>query len=470
MMKLRRTGILLICICALLILSGCQEQLEPTQTIQPTSAPVGQQLTAKEQYDAARQVLESASNWILEYTFQEQRTVGEDTYTKAVEGKASYSCLFSKNMTAMVEEKVFYGSYASTYLEIYCEEMAYSKINESYFKADMTPEAFVSRQLPAALLSSELYQTIEMTQLPNSTVIAFSDPVGAESWITGERVKLVSASGTATLDSSGTLRETVCQITYTWGKIQYTVQACVRATASANLDLSGTHQEHISKSTQIESLDVPKMLLQVVGDVYSCGKLYCNAVESIYSEAIPLSYSQSSRITLTGRDNDLEARVEYEIQLSDYRGDVSTQTQVDSFADGLFTSVQNGGKLQTNPDVTAEQMRSYCEDAVLSALAAPKYLKNASLTENSSSYRIEMTGNHSFVTDMMANITQFLQVDLDAQAAIKKNISAGGYLEIDRKTGLPTAMGLYVEREHTIDTVTYQLTYKLEQTMELSAS
>ena len=69
---------------------------------------------------------------------------------------------------------------------------------------------------------------------------------------------------------------------------------------------------------------------------------------------------------------------------------------------------------------------------------------------------------------MMENISQFLQVDLDEKATEKKTVAAGGYLVIDRETGLPTAMGLNMERQHTIDGITYTLTYSLDQTMALS--
>ena len=65
-------------------------------------------------------------------------------------------------------------------------------------------------------------------------------------------------------------------------------------------------------------------------------------------------------------------------------------------------------------------------------------------------------------------LSQFLQVDLDVEATDKKTVSAGAYLVIDRETGLPTEMGLNMERQHTINSVTYQLTYQLEQTVALS--
>ena len=55
-----------------------------------------------------------------------------------------------------------------------------------------------------------------------------------------------------------------------------------------------------------------------------------------------------------------------------------------------------------------------------------------------------------------------------SKAEKKKTVAASAYLEIDRETGLPTAMGLLVERQHTIDTVAYRLVYRLDQTVEFT--
>lgn len=469
MISFLRVWSVILCICAVLVLAGCEQPpVDTTVTVPTTAAPTEPPLSPREKYNIALDNLEQAPNWILDYTLEEQRLIGDDAFAQTVSGRASFSNLYQEDMIAVVEEQLSYGSYTSEYTEVYCENVAYSKVKENYFKSAMEPETFIQRQIPAVLIDSALYQAIAEEVTENGTVIFFESGKSLESWIANAKAKLISASGRAVLDSGGTLKETSCQITYSVGAVQYTISATVQVTAPPSLDLSGTHQEHITGSTRIKDLDVPKMLLQMVGDVYAAGKMKCDAVESIYSEAIPLAYSQNSLINLTGYDDELTARAEYKIQLSDYRGNVSTSTQVDSFENGVFLSAVNGGSPQKNSTVTPQQMRSYCEDAILSALVAPKYLKDAYLEVNEDNYRIEIEGNYDFVMDMMTNISQFLQVDLDAKATDKKTVSAGGYLVIDSETGLPTAMGLHMERQHTIDTVTYRLTYRLDQTMKLS--
>lgn len=457
-----------LCICALLLLASCDKPPVETTADPTTAAPTEPPLSPREKYDLARENLEKAANWIINYTLEEQRSVGSDTYTKKTAGRASFSKLYQEDMMAVVEEQLTYGSYITDYTEIYCESMAFSKVNESCFKSEMEPKDFVQRQIPAVLIDSSLYQTITENAGENSTVISFDGAASLEEWVGKPGAKLIRATGTATLDNSGVLQETTCRIIYSVGEVKYTVSAAVRTAAPPSLDLSGTHQEHIKASTRIKSLDVPKMLLQVVGDVYAAGKMQCSAVESIYSEAVRLAYSQRSETDVIGFGGDLYARAEYVVHMSDDRGNISAKKQTDLFENSVFSSVQDQGKPVNNPEITAEQMRRYCEDAILSALAAPKYLKDATLESNKDSYRIEISGNYEFVVDMMKNISSFLQADLDAKATKKKTVSAGGYLVIDRETGLPTAIGLHMERQHTIDTVTYQLNYRLDQTMKLS--
>lgn len=457
----------LVCICFLLILAGCNQS--PTDPITaPTTVQTEPLLPPWEKYDLARKNLEQASNQILTYTLEEQRTVGKDTYTRTATGTASYSALYKADMMAVVQEQLNYGGYSAEYMEVYCEGMAYSQVNESYFKAEMDPGTFVLRQLPAVLIDSSLYQSITESADEDGTVITFSNATALEPWVGKSNAKLVSAAGTASLDSSGALLETTCRITYTVGSVQYRVSATVRGAIPASLDLSGTHKEHIKGSTRIKDLDAPKMLLQVVGDVYAAGKMQCSTVESIYSEAVRVAYSQRSEINVIGSGENLYARAEYEMHTSDDRGNISTKSQVDLFENGVFSSTLNQGDPVNNPEVTAVQMRRYSEDSILSALAAPKYLKKAYLTNTTNNIRVDFEGNYDFVMDMMANISQFLQVDLEDKSTERKTVSAGGYLVINRETGLPTAMGLHMERQHTIDTVTYRVTYQLEQITKLS--
>ena len=65
----------------------------------------------------------------------------------------------------------------------------------------------------------------------------------------------------------------------------------------------------------------------------------------------------------------------------------------------------------------------------------------------------------------MRQLTAFLKVDLDQQAQSSQTDSLGSYLLVAPETELPVAMGIYLCRSHTIDTIRYKLDYSLEETL-----
>ena len=456
--------LLLFCGILLLTLFGCYQQ-PPEETTVMTTAQTGPTMSTVEKYLLGCSSIKSAHNWKLNYVSEEKRTVGLESYDRIVSGTASYSKLLGSDMEAVVEEQLSYGMYHSAYLEVYCDENTYVQVNGSNFKQKMTPEAFLERQIPAILLDSSLYQTVTETVSEDSTIIDFSNPTAMEKWAAVSKAQLVSANGRAVLDSVGVLKESNYHAVYLLGETQYEIKVHMQVTAPQTLDLSSIHQEHLKDSEEISNVDVPKVLLQVVGDIYAGNTIQCNAKESIYSQAIPVLYSQKSKYHLTGAEEKLNAYAEYQVSITDYRGDASSNTWMESFVDGKYTTTREN---VTDTAVTGQQMRQYLEDAILSALAAPIYLENADIQEKDTLYRMELTGNERFVTDMVKNIASFLQVDLGSKATETKTISAGGYLTIDKKTGLPLSMGLYLEQEYTMDSGIYQLTYQMDQSMTLS--
>ena len=456
---------LVLCACLLVLLSGCSR--EPEATTVTTTGPTEPQMTAEEKYLLGRESIDQAGNWILSYTVDEKRTVGQDVYSRTVSGKASFSKLHQTDMIAVVEEERTYGSFACSYAEVYCDGQAYVQAIGSRFKNTMEPEVFIDRQLPAILLDSGLYQTLTQEVKENSTVITFKDAKAMEAWLGAEDGQIISASGTATLDSTGLLQETTYQVVYMLGQTRYEYSATVRVSAPKTLDLGGTHHEHIKGSVALENLDVPQMLLQVVGDVYASGQIRCEAKETIYSEAIPMSHTQSSTYTISGFGEELNAQAKHETTLSDYRGEITSESWSEYFRNGRYSTSKNGAGIVS---ATAEQVRQYMEDAILSALMAPIFVRNGSVQKDANYYRLEMTGNRQYIVAMMENIGGFLQVDLDNQATQSNTLSAGGYLTIHKETGLPVSMGLYLEREHTINDIPYRLTYQLDHTLELSGT
>lgn len=471
-MKLRKTVLFFLFAGLLLLATGCNQQPQPTTlpVTQPTTISTQPILSPAEKYARACEAVNAAGNLILSYAVEEIRQIGEDTYTEKTTGKASLSQVGQQNMTALVEESLSYGSYETEYTEVYCDGNAYVQVNDCAFGVHMSAADFVQRQFPALLLDAGLYNQLTETEESGTSVITFSNPSALEQWLRVPEGELVNAEGKAFLNSLGVLTGMNYQATYFRNSTRYTYTVSVQVMAPQSLDLGAVHPEHFGDVVWLQSMDAPKFLLRAVGSVYSGKNLHCASKETIFSEAIPMTYTQESFFTLLETEEDLQAEASYSVSFSDYREQVFQKTQEESYANGILTTIIDGGNPQVNETVTRQQIREYIEDGVLSGLFASKYIADAVVLDKDDHYRLEFTGNDGYLADMMANVNAFLQTDLDAGASFVQTTAAGGYLTVDKATGLPTSMGLELSRMHTIAAVAYRLDYRLDQTLDLSGS
>lgn len=465
----RRTLAGMICAIFAFLLCSCSHT--PGETLPGSTGNFTTEtpLTAAEKYANACQAIGEAEHLLLTYSYSETRSVNGAAYTKSASGTATYQNIYQDSMTAVVEEALKYGAYENTYQEFYCDKSAYAQVGNCIFSTPLSVSAFVDRQIPAVLMDGALYESIVAAPLETGTLFTFSQSTGLERWLSpGETATLVSASGTATLDLGGSLTESSYRATYLYQGVEYVYDITIKVSVPKALDLSGRHPTHFQDTAPISDIRIPKLLMQVVGDVYSSETLSCDAKESIYSEAISVSQDQHGHYKVSGTGGALNAKMAYTITLSDYRGDVSTTTQEHLFQNGEFTVSLNGGEPSLQPQISPQTVRQSCEDAILSALFATKYIQSATSQEDDSHYRLELSGNDTFVSDMMVGITQFLDVDLESLCDSALTNEAAGYVVLNKATGLPTAMGLSLNRQHIINTVPYQLTYRLEHTIVLS--
>ena len=454
-------------VAALLILGavllGNQEDpADPTETTAPvTTMPTETTVSAQEQYAAAREAVERAGNLVLTYTLEQEKTVGENRFTEKTTGSTSISGVGRKSMTAVAEQTIDFGVYSCDYAETFCDGNAYVVVNGCRFQTDLSPEEFVKRQIQPALIQESLYASVECVADEDTTTIYFEEAKGLEAWV--GQGELIEASGSALLDSTGRLMQTEYTASYRIDGVEITLKARVEVKTPENLDLSAIHVGHDLQSVAISSMDAPRALVKAVADIYAASNLSCQMTEKIHSEALPMTYIQNTRLKFRGFGEELTAEAQYDVSLSDYRGSVSERHQTEQFLEGMYSVSLDGGAAVQNPEITPETMRQYCEDTALSGLFAMKYLQDARMETAEGKIRLTFTGNDAFCTDLMKQLSAFLQVDLDQQAQSSETVKAGGYLELDASTGLPVAMGMELERSHALDGVRYVLQYQLDE-------
>lgn len=445
------------------VLLGKQEDpADPTETTAPvTTMPTETTVAAQEQYAAAREAVENAGNVVLVYTIEQEKTFGENHFTEKITGNTSVSGIGRDDMTAVTEQTLDFGVYNCAYAEEFFEGAAYAVVNGCRFQAELSPDDFMKRQIQPVLINESLYGNVECVPGEDTTVINFADAIRLEDWV--GQGELTEASGSALLDSTGKLMRTEYTASYRSNGMDVTLKAQVEVKTPENLDLSAIHIAHDQESIPISSLDAPRALVKVVADIYAASGVSCRMTEKIHSEALPLTYTQKTQLKLQGFEEELAADAIYDVSMSDYRGAVSEKKQAEQFRDGIYSVSVDGGESVQNPSVTAQAMRQYCEDTMLSGLFAMKYLQDAEVETADGRIRFAFTGNEAFCKDLMAQLSEFLQVDLDEKAQSSETLKAGGYLVLDTNTGLPVAMGMELERSHGLDGVRYVLQYQLEE-------
>jgi hypothetical protein len=291
-----------------------------------------------------------------------------------------------------------------------------------------------------------------------------------EGWVDVPKNTIIminNIAASAILDKDGVLVQSNYNVDYTCGNLSFSLKVTVKCSTPAKLELSTIHPEHPDDYAELAFLNAPKLLLRAAGNILAAGEIKADTTETIYSQIIPLTRQRQSQISLFGRGQTLEAHLANTVTVKDYRDQPDVSAQVYDFFQGVCSLTVNSGAPTVQPDITASGMRTSIEDSLLSALFAIRYLNSATITEQTDCYHLDFTGNESYCSDLTRDLSSFLNLSLDGATA-HRNTQAGGYLCIDKLTGLPVSMGMYFSRTHIIGDIPYVLSYQLDQSIAFS--
>ena len=458
---------IILCLSLLLILFGCSNK--PGDNSVPADNPIPVE-EIKPLYAAACQAIHTAPDLSLAISTKETRLVGGEAYIRQSNGTALYTDIGTANMEALISENLALGTYEAKYVQSYIDGAAYCQTSGCSFTAELSAAEFMEAQIPAVLLDIALYPTLRSESSGDNYLITFADATALESWaVDSQHARLISASGTVTLDKNGVMLGTAYHAEYTLSAAVYTLDVQVAITAPGPSDIRSQQPKYPANCTTLSCFTAPRMLLQVVGDVYSSAAMTGLTSETIYCAAAAATRTQTIQVDTFGRNNAFMAKTDYVVNLTDYANNTVSNTKTETFRNGVFSYTANGSGPITQSGITAKDMRSYCEDAVLAALFTPNYLAGAELTDTGDFYHLTFQGTEAFAENLFDKIYSILTFDLDAYASGYTTEYVTGYLTINKYTGLPTAMGISTSRTHTIDKVPYVTTYQLDQSLNLSS-
>lgn len=470
-MKLRTGALVLLCLALLFAVIGCGEEAPTETTTMPTEDPLAA-LSAQEYYEYGRTLLQSTPNLTVTMNFEKTRQVNRETYSEKMVSTMSFRDQGTSQVAASVKQDVSFGTYPTQYVELYSAGKAYCQISGSTFQANnMAWKDFLSRQIPVAVLDSSAYGSVTSENLADRVVTTFTLPYVLESWVCDdEDAVLVTASGTATSDTLGNLLQTTYTAQYTIGETVYHVSVTADVSIGAVQTLDADLATIPTECPTLSYFDAPRRILQVVGDVYTSKSMSVEYTESLYSAAYARRRSQTSAFDTYGTGSEFMACSRYEVSLLDYSNTAEVNSEVVTFLDGVCTSSINGAEPTIRNNVSAQQMREYCEDSILAALFTPNHLLDAKVSDNGEFLCIRFTGNEAFANNLCSSIYNMFGANLDHYAESFTTPTAEGYLCISKHTGLPTALGVALSRVHVIEGVSCQLNYQLDQTMQLSSA
>lgn len=459
---------LMLCIAMLLSLTACGgsggETTAPS-TVPPTTTESGPD--AAELYNTAADKVRSAVSMLIDYTLDKTMTLGGDTYLEKQVTSLSLSGLGTDGFAARATNAYTWGQdyYADT-SDIFVDGVYYGKVDASSFTSEMTADAYQSMYLPGVLLTAELYENVELT---DGNTVTFSGAAALEPWLAQEGCELVEASGTAYIDATGELEDCTYHAVYTYGTIDYEVNVSLRTmtgpiTVEAPLDTSAyVAMEHPEAALAYE---------RAIGLVFQSDNMVFNSSESILIQAANVTKTTQIAMNSYGAGDDLMAEFITTAVLTDLGSgsQIYNTTQEESFLDGVYTMTVDGSEAPTNSSVTAETVDVYRQNLSTYSMPLLESFDTFTAEDLGATWLLNYTLPESEAKAMSTSIVGSVYEDpnlLDNAASAYRTEGCGGYIGIDKVTGLPTGLGSGYMGVHTIDGAEYLLTMNYSQTTSI---
>lgn len=468
----KRILIVLLSVILVLGLIGCQPT--PEQPVE-TTEPVPQ---AGDVYAQARALLDSADAVTFDVVSKVTTTVENNTFTEEAQQILSFSGLQTESPVVSLSEEVIWAEPTEdettvdeektyTYAEIYTDETLYVKLEDmAAFSGSLKQEDAAGRYIPVVLLDAALYEELTLEEGAEQDAVHFKSPTAAESWAVPEGAQLQEAFGSAKISKDGALQQMNYTVTYVYGSAQITLE--VESTPQAEAE-PVTAPEDADKYAPLQCVDALRLLICAENKTMQAQTANITSSNTILCQAA--GFAQSTRINAHMYDaaEDLLFKSDTAVQIMDGSGNSETYDIEETYKDGKYVSITDGGLPTTQSGVKEEDMRQSCEAMIRPYVPMPEYWTEAVLTDLGSTYLVEYTYSEDYGNNNQNSICSTLFYDpsfLNNYATAYENKEVSGYLGIDKYTGLVTSSGMYYEGVHTIDGNEYILSMQIDQAVE----
>ncbi len=398
---------------------------------------------------------------------QKSTQIADSVFQEYITQKLVCSSIGSEKFTAALKEEILTGQQKTEINQFYLGGNTYLSVDGGNFYAASTVENFQKNYIPAVLLTIDKYRNVDVEPSAGSTVLHLSDAIQGEDWCLPENATLEVASGRIALNESGQLTESVYSAIYTIDT--YSISITVTSTPDFTQPSEAPELPDVSVYKPIQSVMAPRILEESYGYLLQAAEITSQLTTNVKSEAFGLSHTRSFSVSIKGAEEDLSAQIETQVELIDFtrETDVSQAKQTEKFENGVYTLSTDDEENNSDASVTAQDMKSYCQDILIGNIILPKHILDATVTEEADAYRLEFTGSDELAAIITNNAFQSLYSNpeiLDKISTVCETQALKYFIVIDRYTGLPRSAGLSFEGSHIIEDNTYSLTYTTDQT------
>lgn len=465
MKNIKRLIALALCLAMVLSLIGCGEQSNATVT--DSTADSSSERIEETQPDAMDTVLSaietvnSATSLSMRVTSTKTTRVGTEAFTEETSQILSCSGIGTEDVRYQSEEALSYSTSLSySCKEIYVGGILYLTLeSDIMMRSAFTAEEMSDRYAPGVLIDPSLYGSME----ENGLTYTFTEPAAAESWVLPAGAEMTEASGSVTLNSDGTLKNSTYTITYTYGSATITLSLEAAATVKdVTIEAPADPDSYIS----VVHPDAARMVYSGVFYLYMAESFTSYSLESMFTQAAGYLKNQSSSMNSYNRDGTYLFKSEYSVYAHDYYRDETYEYDLEqTYIDGVYSYIEDGGEPVEMTNVSAAVIQQTYDLLRGQTVIDISYWQDAEVTDLGSLYLIELTLTDAFGEKIQDSVVSSLWDDPDflnnlSSAYVTNEVTA--YVGIDKYTGQLTSSGYYYEGCHTIDGDDYILSFQID--------
>lgn len=423
---------------------------------------------AQQLYTKAFDEVSAAQNMTLHISKIQEMTIDTEVFCEIAHQELLCSGLGTENVRLSTTENIAIGGHSFTASESFSNNIAYMVINDTGFSCPINSADYIKRFIPVDLLNPALYNNITGVDDHEQYIINFSEPAGTAFRETDRDFILSDANGTAYVSHDEQLTKSIYKLTYNHGKAQIRITYTIDIVLETN---EITPPDNAASFHVIDYLDGPKMLERATGYLLQTNNISAHYTDNIYFQAFGDSRTQDITLYMANHEN-LSALVKTLTKLkNDSRVGQDTQlSKIELFADNRYLVSTDDNKPIESSNITAYDMRQYCQNRLVSTVMLPKHITGAQIISSEKSVRIQYSASEEFANLISSNACQSLYQQPEllndlAQSCTTETLQC--YLELDKITGLPIASGISYSGTHNVAGTAYSLSYKADQIYDL---